>query len=390
MNTVFELPQPDTDAQAHSDALQRVIREEIEQAGGHIGFDRYMELALYAPGLGYYSAGNQKFGEAGDFITAPELSPLFSRSLARQCAEILAEIPQAEILEFGAGSGIMAATILNELAQLACLPERYLILELSSELRARQQQTLQQHCPQWMERIVWLDSLPEKGFRGVILANEVLDAMPVKRFCIDYDEPHELLVSWDGKGFSLAEAAPDAALFTRLEGLRRRYELPDGYCSEINLYAEQWIASLAAILQQGVVLLIDYGFPQAQYYHAQRSDGTLLCHYRHRAHHDALILPGLQDITAHVDFTAIAEAALKAGLAVRGYTTQASFLLANGITELLAEAGDDLRDQLTLSNQIKRLTMPGEMGESFKVMALGKNWQRPLQGFALRDERARL
>ena len=390
MNTVLELPQPDADAQAHSDTLQAVIREAIEQAGGHIGFDRYMELALYAPGLGYYSAGNQKFGEAGDFVTAPELSPLFSRSLARQCAEILAVIPQAEILEFGAGSGIMAATILRELGQLDCLPERYLILELSSELRARQQQTLGQHCPQLAERIVWLDSLPAEGFRGVILANEVLDAMPVQRFCIDYDEPHELRVGWDGKGFYLAEAAPDAALFTRLEGLRRQYELPNTYCSEINLYAEQWIASLAEILQQGVVLLIDYGFPQAQYYHAQRSDGTLLCHYRHRAHHDALILPGLQDITAHVDFTAVAEAALKAGLAVRGYTTQASFLLANGITELLAEAGDDLRDQLTLSNQIKRLTMPGEMGESFKVMALGKGWQAPLRGFALRDDRARL
>ena len=390
MRTALDLPVPDADALAHSERLLTVIREAIEQAGGHIGFDRFMEMALYTPGLGYYSAGNQKFGEAGDFITAPELSPLFSRCLARQCAEVLGHIPKGEILEFGAGSGIMAADILGELARLDCLPERYAILELSSELRARQRQTLQQHIPELLERVAWLDALPEAGFRGVILANEVLDAMPVQRFCIEYGEPHELLVAWNGQGLELVPAAPDAALFARLENLRRQYGLPDGYCSEINLRAEHWIASLGGVLEQGVALLIDYGFPQHEFYHPQRQQGTLMCHYRHRAHGDALVLPGLQDITAHVDFTAVGEAALKAGLAVRGFTSQANFLLANGLTEMLADSREDLRGQMTLSNQVKRLTMPGEMGDLFKVMALGQNWQGPLQGFALRDERGRL
>jgi SAM-dependent MidA family methyltransferase len=371
-------------------ALQQQICETIATAGGHIGFDRFMELALYAPGLGYYSSGHHKFGEGGDFVTAPELSTLFSRCLARQCAEVLAAIPAGDILEFGAGSGIMAATILRELAALNCLPRRYAILELSSELRARQQQTIAQHAPELLARVEWLDALPEPGFCGVILANEVLDAMPVQRFCIRHDEPHELVVGWNGQGFDLLSAAPDAALFARLEALGQQYQLPDGYSSEINLRGEQWIAALGELLGQGVVLLIDYGFPQSEYYHPQRSEGTLMCHYRHRAHADALILPGLQDITAHVDFTAIGEAALKAGMAVRGYTNQASFLLSLGLTDYLAEAGGDLRAQLELANQVKRLTMPGEMGELFKVMALGKGWQAPLRGFALRDDRARL
>ncbi|MFU8838948.1 MAG: class I SAM-dependent methyltransferase [Thiohalomonadaceae bacterium] len=390
MRIPLDLPSPHADEQAHSEALQQQIRAAIATAGGHIGFDRYMELALYAPGLGYYSSGHQKFGEGGDFVTAPELSPLFSRCLARQCAEVLAAIPDGEILEFGAGSGIMAATILGELAALGCLPRRYAILELSSELRARQQQTIAQHVPELLARVEWLDALPEQGLRGVILANEVLDAMPVQRFCIRHGEPHELVVGWNGQDFELLSAAPDAALFARLERLRQQYHLSDGYHSELNLRGEQWIAALGGLLEQGIVLLIDYGFPQSEYYHPQRSEGTLMCHYRHRAHPDALILPGLQDITAHVDFTAIGEAALKAGMAVRGYTNQASFLLSLGLTEYLAEAGEDVRIQLELANQVKRLTMPGEMGELFKVMALGKGWQAPLRGFVLRDDRARL
>ena len=390
MRVPLDLPTPDQDAQAHSAALQQQICDAIAAAGGHIGFDRFMELALYAPGLGYYSSGSPKFGEGGDFVTAPELSSLFSRCLARQCAEVISAIPTAEVLEFGAGSGIMAATILRELAALDCLPMRYVILKLSSELRARQQQTIAQHVPELLARVEWLDALPGPGFRGVILANEVLDAMPVQRFCIRHGELHELVVGWDGQGFDLHSAAPDAALFARLEVLRQQYQLPDGYSTELNLRAEQWIAALGELMEQGVALLIDYGFPQSEYYHPQRSEGTLMCHYRHRAHADALILPGLQDITAHVDFTAIGEAALKAGMAVRGYTNQASFLLSLGLTEYLAEAGDDLRTQLELTNQVKRLTMPGEMGELFKVMALGKGWQAPLRGFALRDDRARL
>ncbi|MGM0593848.1 MAG: class I SAM-dependent methyltransferase, partial [Pseudomonadota bacterium] len=346
--------------------------------------------ALYAPGLGYYSAGSGKFGEAGDFVTAPELSPLFSRCLARQCAEVLAGIGGGEILEFGAGSGVMAADILAELARLEQLPPRYCILELSADLRQRQQQTIEQRVPELASRVVWLDALPEAGFRGVVLANEVLDAMPVHRFVIDNGEPHQLDVVWDGKEFLLESGPPDAALYTRLKQLQQQYGLAEGYYSEINLRAEEWVRSLAGFLAQGVALLIDYGFPQREFYHPQRSMGTLMCHYRHRAHDDALTLVGLQDITAHVDFTAVGEAALDAALAVRGYTSQANFLIANGVTELLAEAEGDARVQLALSAQVKRLTMPGEMGELFKVMALSRGWEGPLRGFALKDERERL
>jgi SAM-dependent MidA family methyltransferase len=385
-----KLPPPSPEAQAHSEKLQALIREEIAASGGHIGFDRFMELALYAPGLGYYSAGSGKFGEAGDFVTAPELSPLFSRCLARQCAEVLSAIDGGDILEFGAGSGVMAADILIELASMNCLPEHYFILELSADLRQRQQQSIAEKVPQLAERVVWLDALPETDFRGVVLANEVLDAMPVHRFVIHNGEPHELCVVWNGKSLVLEEGAPDAVLYARLKQLQNECLLADGYCSEINLRAEEWLRSLADFLQQGVVLLIDYGFPQREFYHPQRSSGTLMCHYRHRAHDDALILLGLQDITAHVDFTAVAETALEAGLSVRGYTSQANFLIANGLPGLLADEGGDTRQQLTLSAQVKRLTMPGEMGELFKVMALTREWEGPLQGFSLRDERGRL
>lgn len=384
-----QLPPLPPEAQAHSERLQALIRDEIEHAGGRIGFDRFMELALYAPGLGYYSAGSYKFGEAGDFVTAPELSALFSRCLAGQCAEVLRGIG-GDILEFGAGSGVMAADVLAELERLEVLPEHYYILELSAELRQRQQQSLAQRVPHLADRAVWLDALPEGGFRGVVLANEVLDAMPVHRFVIAHGEPRELCVVWNGQRFVLDEAAPDAALFDRLRHLQREYGLHDGYRSEINLRAGEWVHSLGGFLQQGVALLIDYGFPQREFYHPQRDEGTLMCHYRHRAHDDALILLGLQDITAHVDFTAVAEAALAAGLSVRGYTSQANFLLANGLTELLAQTEGDTREQLALSAQVKRLTMPGEMGEMFKVMALARGWEGPLRGFALRDERARL
>jgi len=388
--SVRDLPAPSAEALAHSERLQALIRGEIDAAGGALGFDRFMELALYAPGLGYYSAGSRKFGEAGDFVTSPELSTLFSRCLARQCREVLDGLGGGEILEFGAGSGVMAADILAELSALECLPERYCILELSAELRARQQETIREKVPQLAGRVEWLEGLPAAGFRGVVLANEVLDAMPAHRFRIAGGEPRELFVERQGEGFALREGEPGAELAAALSQLRQQAALGEGYESEINLRAADWVHSIGDFLGQGVALLIDYGFPRSEYYHPQRNRGTLMCHYRHRAHDDALILPGLQDITAHVDFTAVAEAALAAGLAVRGYTSQANFLVANGLTGLLAEAEGDVKRQLTLAAQVKRLTMPGEMGELFKVMALGRGWERPLQGFALRDERGRL
>lgn len=388
--SAYELPTPSAAALAHSERLAELIRKEIATAGGRVGFDRFMELALYAPGLGYYSAGSRKFGEAGDFITAPELSTLFSRCLARQCAEVLAVINDGAILEFGAGSGVMAADILAELAALESLPTCYYILELSAELRIRQQETLREKVPDLAARVVWLDGLPEAGFRGVVLANEVLDAMPVHRFRIRNGAPLELYVVQEGEGFTLQEGEPGEELAASLAKLLRQTDLAEGYESEMNLRAEDWVRSLADFLDQGVALLIDYGFPRSEFYHPQRNRGTLMCHFRHRAHDDALVVVGLQDITAHVDFTAVAEAAAEAGLSVRGYTSQANFLIANGLTGLLSEAQKDVREHLTLAAQVKRLTMPGEMGELFKVMALSRGWDRPLQGFSLRDERGRL
>ena len=384
-----ELPPPDALAQAHSEALSEVIRTEIAAHGGAIPFARFMQLALYAPGLGYYSAGSRKFGEGGDFTTAPELSPLFSRCLARQCAQVLESLGHGDILEFGAGTGSMASAILAELAALGSLPQHYYILELSADLRERQQQAIQAQVPQLAARVVWLDALPEK-LRGVVLANEVIDAMPVERFRITHEGVEVIQVAWVEGQFVERSAPADAVLSAAVNQLREEVGLAEGYASEINLLAAEWVHSLGECLEAGVALLIDYGFPRREYYHPQRFEGTLMCHYRHRAHTDPLILPGLQDITAHVDFTAVGEAALAAGLQVLGFANQANFLLASGLLELAAEAGEAPRQQLAVAAQVKRLTLPGEMGEIFKVMALGRGMDTPLRGFMLRDERGRL
>lgn len=358
-------------------------------AGGAISFARYMELALYAPGLGYYSAGAQKFGHAGDFVTAPEISPLFAAAVARQCAEILRLVEGGEVLEVGAGSGVLAADMLVALAELNSLPARYSILERSADLRARQQALLSERVPQYLDRVLWLDRLPERSLRGVVFANELLDALPVQVFTLTEEGPRKLCVA-QTQGELHWQAAPcGAALQRRIDALSRELGgLPVGYTSEIHFAAEAWISSVAQVLEQGVVLLVDYGFPRREYYHPQRVSGTLLCHYRHHAHEDPFLWPGLQDITAHVDFTGIAEAAAAAGLDVAGYTTQGAFLLACGITELLSVYEGDAR--LRLAQGVKKLTLPHEMGELFKVLALARAIDAPLLGFALRDLRARL
>ncbi len=383
-----ELPPPDAEQLAHSGRLQAHIREIMAAEGGRISFARFMELALYAPGLGYYSAGSRKFGEGGDFVTAPEVSSLFSRALAQQCSEVLERI-DGDILEFGAGRGVMAADILAELECLDCLPGHYFILEISADLRERQRETIKEKVPRLAERVVWLDALPQ-SFDGVVLGNEVLDAMPVHRFRLHGGEPHELFVMWDGERFTLDEEPADAALYPRIKALQQEFHLGEGYESEINLMAEEWVAGLGQWLKRGVAFLIDYGFPRAEYYHPQRSGGTLMCHYRHRAHDDALTLIGLQDITAHVDFTAVAEAALAAGLSVRGFANQGNFLIGCGLTELLAAEAGDVKAQLGRAAEVKTLTLPAEMGELFKVIALTRGWEGGLRGFALRDERSRL
>lgn len=381
------LPEPDKEAQVHSMALIRLIVDDIAGAGGQISFARYMELALFAPGLGYYSAGSQKFGASGDFVTAPEISPLFSRCLARQTAEVLENLGGGDVLEVGAGSGIMAADLLAGLAELGTLPDRYFLLELSADLRQRQRETLARMVPQLLDRVQWLDSLPEGGFCGVVLANELLDALPVHLFRTEAGGLRERCVGWqDGRFQWCSRDVLDTALARRFEVLADG--LPEGYTSELNLAAGGWIGSVASMLQVGVVLLIDYGFPRHEYYHPQRDRGTLMCHYRHRAHDDPFVYPGLQDITAHVDFTAVAESAVDGGLDVLGYNTQGLFLLANGITELAQS--DDEREQLRLAQQVRTLTLPGDMGELFKVMALGRGYDAPLRGFALQDLRGKL
>lgn len=386
-----QLPAPSERARQHSDTLVAYIHAEIEKVGGAISFAEFMQHALYAPGLGYYSSGLEKFGEGGDFTTAPEISPLFSQCLANQCAQVLAELGHADILEVGAGSGIMAASILLELEALQQLPDRYYILELSGELRQRQAETIKLHCPQCIERVQWLDALPVSGFQGVVLGNELIDAMPVQRFIIEKDQVLEQTVtSVDGE-LTLATRAADDKLVAVVRKIETELAepFPEGYESEINSAADGWLRSISEFLASGLVLLIDYGYTRREFYHQQRNTGTLMCHYQHRAHPDAMSLIGLQDITAHVDFTALAEVAVENGLSVAGYTTQAHFLLSLGIEQQVANV-TDVNEQIKMTQQIKQLVLPSEMGELFKVIALTRNIALPLQGFTFQDQRSRL
>ncbi len=385
--SALDLPQPTPEEAAHSEKLIERIRDEIDAHRGWISFARYMELALYDAGLGYYSAGAVKLGHAGDFITAPEISPLFSRCLASQCVEIFAHIEQPDILELGAGSGVMAADVLLELEALGHLPAHYYILEVSADLRERQRETIVARAPQHLGRVQWLDAWPS-GLRGVVLANEVLDAMPVERFSIRGAQVNAIGVTWQLGRLDWSEAHAEPALEKAVRDIEASLDapLPDGYRSEVNLYLRPWMQGLGDALQEGVVLFIDYGLPRAQYYRAERSEGTLLCHYRHRFHDDPLILPGVQDIGAWVDFTAVAEAGVDAGFSLAGFTTQAHFLIGCGIEHYLAALAEaDLKDRVQLARQTMLLTLPGEMGEKFKVIGLAKNYDYPLRGLAVRD-----
>jgi SAM-dependent MidA family methyltransferase len=366
------LPPPTPEALAHSEAVTRRLREEIGQSGGWIPFTRYMELTLYAPGLGYYAGGAAKFGGAGDFITAPELTPLFGRTLARVAAEVLAQAG-GDVLELGAGSGRLAADVLGELERLGRLPQRYRILEVSPDLRQRQRALLTEAIPHLVERVSWLDTLPE-GLRGVILANEVLDALPVHLVHWTAAGVGERGVIWSGNGLAWADQ-PIAA--PALAEAVARLPVAAPYLSEVNLAAPALVASLGACLEQGLVLLADYGFNRAEYYHPQRSEGTLKVHYRHHSLDDPFFLPGLADITAHVDFSAVAEAAVEAGLELLGYATQGRFLLDAGLLEPMAAMTPGTPDYLRAAQAVQKLVQPHEMGELFKVMALGRGIDAP-------------
>ena len=387
------LPLPSPDAQAASAALCRLIAAEIDAAGGWLSFARFMERALYTPGLGYYAGGTHKFGAAGDFVTAPELSPLFAQTLAAQTAQIMA-LSAPHIVEVGAGSGQLAADLLLELEARAALPESYAILDLSGELRARQQATLAERAPHLVPRVRWLDRLPER-FDGLVLANELLDALPVHLVVWGSEEAPEAVfergVSVESERFVWRDRPASGRLLERAQQLTAETELPTGYLSEIGLAAGDWTAAWAPILGRGALLLIDYGFPRHEFYHPQRSEGTLMCHYRHRAHADPFYLPGLQDITAHVDFTAVVEAGHAAGLDFLGYTTQGVILLNCGLTEVLARTPyEDRARYLPLAASAQKLLGPSEMGELFKVMALGKGIENTLLGFAQGDRSATL
>ena len=382
--SLAHLPPPPPEAQALSDQLSALIAKEISAAGGPISFARYMELALYAPGLGYYSAGSRKLGSDGDFVTAPELSPLFARTLARQLAQLQGE-GLSHVLEIGAGSGALAADVLLEMEALGVAPDTYGILEVSADLRERQHAQISQRAPAMRQRVRWMNTLP-RAFEGVIIGNEVLDATPAHWVTTCQGDLLEVFVqqSTDKTSFLRYETSATGAVREAVQQL----QLPaDGYETEINLSARVLVRSLAHLLKRGVMLFIDYGFPAREFYHPQRNRGTLMCHYRHHSHDDPFALVGLQDITTHVDFSATAAAAIEGGAQLMGYTSQAMFLINSGIVDLLsATPASDARAYAPLASQVQKLTSPAEMGELFKVIALGKNVVVPLLGFARGDK----
>lgn len=393
----MKLPIPDTHACEHSEQLTQFIRQEIADSLGLISFARFMELALYAPGLGYYSAGQHKLGKQGDFVTAPEISPLFAKSIARQCHQVLKAISSknvsneqnGDILEFGAGSGIFAKDLLLELEKLNALPAQYFILERSADLRERQRVLFIKSIPHLLERIQWLDTFPEKKINGIIFANEVMDAFPIHLFKINETGIKERAVIWKDDQFAWEWVDPTSLeLKTAVEKIQQEYRLENPYEFEINLMLSPWIQSVVSMLNTGIILLLDYGYGQKEYYHPDRTMGTLMCYYQHRAHANPLERVGLQDITAHVDFTRLVESVDLNDCSLAGFTTQADFLLACGLLSIAEQ--ENMTDPLQQYNQsqaIKKLILPGEMGELIKVMALQKGFAEPLLGFSLRDRR---
>jgi len=387
------LPTPSTDAKKHSQQLISLIQQHVEQADGWIDFAQFMQLALYAPGLGYYSAGSQKFGTGGDFVTAPEISPLFAQTLSYQVAQILREDSlkgSGNMLELGAGTGKLAVDLLLTLAQLEVLPTQYYILEVSDHLRQVQLEYLQKKLPQDIfQRVVWLDALPS-AFEGVVLGNEVLDAIPVH---IVHATPAGLCergvvvedgsFAWQDRVIEQDEPLIEQNLFANVDKLN----LSAGYITEFCPAASGLIASLANMLQHGAILMIDYGFAAYEYYHPQRNLGTLMCHYQHYAHTDPLINIGLQDITAHVDFTKIAHAGVNNGLKLSGFCSQAQFLMNCGILEVMSQVSPhDMARYAPLAAAAQKLLSPAEMGDLFKVIAFSKNIEAPLLGFVNGDK----
>ncbi|MDP1766152.1 MAG: SAM-dependent methyltransferase [Methylotenera sp.] len=381
------LPTPSFDAKKHSQHLIKLIQLRIKEKDGWLSFAEFMQLALYAPGMGYYSAGSQKFGDikegGGDFVTAPEMSPLFAQTLANQIAQILL-VTHGNILELGAGTGRLAAEILLTLSKLNCLPAKYFILEVSDHLRQVQLENIQNILPQnLMQRVEWLDILPP-WLEGVVIGNEVLDAIPVHIVHVATDSIHERGVVTDGEGVSWQDKVlSEPNLLSAVATLN----LPEGYITEVCPAASGLIASLANMLKHGAILMIDYGFSAREYYHPQRNQGTLMCHYQHYAHVDPLINIGLQDITAHVDFSSIAHAGVNNGLVLSGFCSQAQFLMNCGILDMLSQVSPlDMARYAPLASAAQKLLSPAEMGDLFKVIAFSKNIEEPLIGFISGDK----
>jgi SAM-dependent MidA family methyltransferase len=383
----------------HSEKLTQLIRQEIACSGGFLSFARFMERALYAPGLGYYSGGLPKLGREGDFVTAPEMSPLFAKAIAKQCQQVLEAISlngtlsseqyAGEILEFGAGSGMFAKDLLLELEKLNALPAHYYILEISADLRERQKKLFAEHIPQLLGRIHWLNTLPAKKINGVIFANEVLDAFPVHLFKIEETEIKERCVTWKNDQFAWVLMPPTTAeLKSALEKLKQECHLAGPYESEIRLMLSAWIRSVVSILNEGIILLLDYGYGRKEYYHPDRTMGTLMCYSKHQAHASPLERVGLQDITAHVDFTCLIESVDLTECSLAGFTTQADFLIGCGLLSIAqADNITEPYQQYQQAQVIKKLVFPGEMGEIVKVMALSKRSSVPLLGFTVKTPR---
>lgn len=370
----LDLPAPDEDSARHSRRVAEHIHELIVDSGGDISFAEFMQHALYSPGLGYYSGGSRKFGASGDFVTAPEVSSVFGRLLASQCAHVLQQIPHGQVLEPGAGSGKLAVAMLRRLDELGQLPARYLILEVSADLKQRQEERIRREIPHLADRVTWLSGMPE-NFSGVMVINEVADALPVERFLKQGGDYHQLRVASADGDFVWRTRPAEGKLRDAIRRLEEQIGQPfaDGYLSEISLGLDAWICDLATPIADGFVFLFDYGISRREYYAANRGKGWLRCHFRHRAHDNPLILPGIQDVTAWVDFTAAAEAAVSAGMKVAGYVSQAHFLLGAGLeTELAGFASLPAQVQVKLSQEIKLLTLPTEMGENFKCLGYSR------------------
>jgi SAM-dependent MidA family methyltransferase len=374
----------------HAGRVLQMMRARLAAAGGWLSFEAYMQLALYEPGHGYYSAGAQKMGVGGDFTTAPEISPLFGQCLARQCGQVLAATGGGDVLEIGAGTGRLAFDVLSAMDTADCLPARYLILEISADLRQRQQELIAQLPARMASRVEWITRPPEESWTGALIANEVLDALPVQRFVRRAGAWCELGVAVNKHGLlAWSERTADDTLLAAIDELQLSPGLPEGFESEICVLLAPWLREVTSTLRQGVALFIDYGLPRREYYSPARDRGTLRCHYRHRAHDDPFAHPGLEDITAWVDFTRVAESADARGLEVLGYATQAGMLLGLGIESLVAASADE-PTRIRRASEARQLLMPTEMGETFKAIALGRDFDSPLTAFSVQDLRSRL